>query len=126
MGTSWNLRCVTCSVNLLDEFERYPGPQELVSLIRNSEAVASLADLFADCPGEFELRSSYNTVSRPIDPVVFRAHLGHQLMPIDEYGRLLDACHQKFQCPHCATWHPCSLSHHHEGPHSYVKPLAQP
>ena len=52
-------------------------------LVDQASAIAALAPLSdADLSSEVELRCFYGR----IDPQWFRTHLGHDLVPINEYG----------------------------------------
>lgn len=112
MSTDWNIKCVDCGdVHGFDDANHMD--QEMLILIKHADSIAALADLVAEC-GSIRLGFEYDNYG-PIDPVWFRKHLGHQLMPIDEYGRLLDRCSERVTCGECETSHWCTLTLGHDG-----------
>jgi hypothetical protein len=52
-----------------------------------------------------------------IDPAWFAQHLGHELIPRDEYGRCSDRCDQYAKCECCKTTKRCDLPLGHTGSH---------
>lgn len=86
-------------------------------LCRHAEAIAALDDLMKDPDNHAQFSTQWGRV----DTSWFRAHLGHQLLPIDEYGQFLGACHGWASCD-AGHNHPCQLERNHDGPHSSKKP----
>lgn len=83
MSCDWNIYCRTC--NATHDFLDANHKEDLMwHLIRHASSIAALAplmegDLFN---GNLELRTFYGR----IDSRWFRDHLGHDLVPISEYG----------------------------------------
>lgn len=114
MSTDWNVYCRTCDdVHSFSDANHMD--RDMVALIRHAEDIAALAPLLADEHVghriEFTL-GSYGT----IDPAWFKAHLGHDLVPRDEYGRCLDQCSERWTCTFCKKAHWCTLKPGHEPP----------
>ena len=86
----------------------------MLSLIKHADSIAALAELQSG--GDFEIRWTYGEYGR-VDAMWFRRHLRHNLIPIDEYGRLLDQCHEHVYCGECNNRHDCALKLGHDGPH---------
>lgn len=114
MSTDWHIKCVDC-----DDVHRFDDANhrddEMVMLIRHADSIAAIAELQAE--GVFQIDWTYGHYGR-VDAAWFKRHLGHQLMPIDEYGRLLDQCHDYVYCGECGTQHKCALKLNHDGPHA--------
>lgn len=116
MSCDWDVRCVTCGDN--HGFHDANHCEDLMlSLCKRAEAIAALVPLIATSRyGEIELRvGSYGAV----DVRWFARHAGHQLSPVDEYGRLLNQCQNYVACGECSTQHHCKLDKDHAGPCSH-------
>jgi hypothetical protein len=83
MSTDWNVHCRTCKDTY--DFNDANHREDLMwLLVDQAPAIAALAPLMeADRNGELELGCRYGR----IDPQWFKAHLGHDLVPISEYGQ---------------------------------------
>lgn len=111
MSTDWHIHCVDCKATHHFDDANHREPL-MLALCRHAEAIATLADLFADTDAfDVELR----TMNGRIDPTWFREHLGHQLLPIDEYGTLIGQCWKYVDCGHCRQRQHCGLPRDHEG-----------
>ena len=82
MSTDWNVHCRTCKdTHGFDDANHQESLMWL--LVDQAPAIAALAPLMdADSNDSVELKCYYGR----IDPQWFRAHLGHDLVPISEYG----------------------------------------
>lgn len=110
MSTDWHIHCVDCNVtHRFDDANR--RDRLMLTLIKHADSIASLVELLEEAGGDVELKTFWGR----IDAAWFRAHLGHNLMPIDEYGHLLDQCAKRIECT-CGALHWCSLKKDHEGP----------
>ena len=114
MSCDWNVYCRTCneehSFNDANHME-----QEMAALVKHAGAIAALAPLFDESQWiEMNLGRHWGTIS----PRWFAKHLGHDLIPRDEYGRFLDKCPEWVKCGKCGANHHCTLAYGHEGDHS--------
>jgi hypothetical protein len=119
MSTDWNIKCVDC-----DEIHHFDDANHqddrMLLLIKHADAIAALAELSTELGDQLNFRLGYSGCYGSIDPAWFRKHLGHNLMPIDEYGRMLDQCREHVYCGECKTRHRCGLKLNHEGEHKRV------
>lgn len=117
MSTDWNVHCVDCKST--HHFSDANHQDELMlALCRHAEAIAALLELQKEARFDIQLRTLWGDV----DIAWFREHLGHQLLPIDEYGRLYQHCRERIYCGECKiTAHQCALLEGHEGPHERSK-----
>ena len=88
-------------------------------LIKHAPSIAGLAPLVEETSAfplmpdvEFQL-GSYGRIR----PDWFTKHLGHDLVPIDEYGRCADICAEYAACGSCGHRKRCELKLGHDGPH---------
>jgi hypothetical protein len=112
VSTDWYVHCRDC-----DDTHRFEEAnhldEEMASLCKHAAAIAGLAPLFKEV---IDLNISlYGTCSR-IDPAWFAAHLGHRLIPISEYGHLLDQCLEYVACA-CGSSMRCTKDLGHDGDH---------
>lgn len=114
MSRYWHLHCVDCKVTHIFDSANHMD-EEILQLIKHSEAIAALDDLMrAPRCADVELRfGPYGQ----IDTAWFREHLGHQMLPIDEYGEVLgqEKCWEYSTCSD-GHQHRCTLLRGHEGP----------
>ena len=116
MSTYWHIRCVDCKNTHTFDCANHEEKLMLM-LCRNAESIAALDDMMRDPEScDVKLRTNYGEV----DTAWFRSHLGHQLLPIDEYGHVLGQCLERVVCE-CGASHACDLSLNHEGPHEKAK-----
>jgi hypothetical protein len=109
----WDIKCLDCNeTHVFHEANHMDGL--MLALCRHPEAIAALADVFADVGQYTEIK--IHTYHGSIDPTWFRKHLGHSIMPIDEYGRLYNQCQERIEC-NCGGLHDCVLDINHEGDH---------
>jgi hypothetical protein len=109
VSTDWNIRCVDCGDTHHFNDANHQN-RLMLDILSHQEAIAAIAPLLRT--GDVELETFYGN----IDAAWFAKHLGHNLLPIDEYGRLLDQCHECAKCS-CGFEHPCTLPAKHEGEH---------
>ena len=86
----------------------------MLVIIKHADMIAGLDDLVRESNGEIDLQMRFYG---SIDTAWFRQHLGHNLLPVNEYGRLLNQCHDYAPCDDCEHRYPCVLEDGHEGPH---------
>lgn len=111
MSCDFDVFCLDCNANLgLQDWNRRSN--EVQALIANAPAIAALAPL---ARSGFTLEHFDRNV--PIE--FFAKHLGHRLLPRDEYGGFLDECGAQFAClGACGNhWLTCRLVRDHEGQH---------
>ena len=116
MSCDWNIHCVDC--NATHEFDDANHQDELMlHICRHADAIASIADLMTGKDGRWiELRTSYGQ----IEPAWFKRHMGHNLMPISEYGDLLDQCGEYVRCS-CGSSRRCTGKLGHDGEHAVTE-----
>jgi hypothetical protein len=112
VSCDWNIKCLDC--NDVHTFSDANHEDALMRfLIKYADGIAALGDMFAD--PEFhhhciDFRVSYGR----IEADWFRKHLGHNLLPIDEYGTLDKQCYQYVSCEFGHRHH-CALDAGHDG-----------
>jgi hypothetical protein len=89
--------------------------EEMFAIIRHASAIAGLATLLEVT--NVQLQLGYHNGS--IDAVWFAKHLGHDLIPRDEYGRCADRCGEYVRCAHCVANHRCALPLGHADEHRH-------
>lgn len=83
MSCDWNILCLDCKDT--HTFNDANHEIELMQiLIKHASAIAMLAPLFKDV---YWPKIEFKTLYGEIDPDWFAYHKGHNLIPIDEYGR---------------------------------------
>lgn len=116
MSTDWNVHCLDCkSTHTFDDANHQLDL--MLALCRHAEAIAGLAELVADIGTDIELKTYWGAV----DPGWFRFHLGHQLLPISEYGDVYGHCTERVRCcdkPTCHTYSKCTQLAGHIGDHT--------
>ena len=111
MSEDWNVHCLDC--NATHTFQDANHEDQLMALIcKHGDAIAALDGLIGG-GSDIELR----THSGRIEPAWFKLHLGHRLVPISEYGALLDQCVEYVECA-CGSMRRCTGKLDHEGPHA--------
>lgn len=121
MSCDWNIICLDCSKDGHSEIHRFNDANHqdawMWTLIRHHEAIAALDDLNLEPKIEINFTLGFSGSYGRIDTAWFKRHLGHQLWPIDEYGRLDTQCQERVECNE-GHHHDCQLEQNHEGPHS--------
>jgi hypothetical protein len=118
MSCDWNIRCLDCKDT--HRFDDANHRDDLMSvLIKHAGAIADLAPLLreANAITDIAIRTSYGSV----DVKWFVTHRGHRMMPVDEYGALLDQCPEYIRCE-CGSNQRCQLKISHDGGHSPKQP----
>jgi hypothetical protein len=87
-------------------------------LCKHAGAIAALAPMMSELRERHVLGDVYFAVAHhgEIDTAWFAAHLGHRLVPISEYGHLLNQCTEYVTCM-CGERHRCTKDYGHEGDH---------
>ena len=111
MSCDWDIKCVDCNEKHGFEDMNHDEPLMLV-IIRHADAIAALHMLVSD-------RDAYTVElaagrGRRVNITFFKKHQGHNLRPVDEYGRLSGNCSERVDCPTCGASHPCKLPEGHE------------
>lgn len=113
MSCHWGVKCVTCDSK--HWFNDANHREDLMLLlIRHRDALAGLAELVAGA-WSASLVVDISTLWGRVDPAWFRDHAGHELRPVDEYGRLLGQCGEGVACACCGVSGNCALDHGHAG-----------
>jgi hypothetical protein len=86
MSIDWNVHCLDCKAT--HKFEDANHQDHLMALLcKHADAIADLADLVVEAgENDIELKTWWGRV----DVQWFKTHRGHRLVPISEYGELLD------------------------------------
>lgn len=110
--TEWNLHCRTC--NETHELAWHAdGDKQITTLIPHLPAIAALTDLIDAHIWPLDMEDL-----KPMAPFA-RKHLGHDLAPIDEYGRFVGDCWVRLACSCCkSSLGFCRLPTGHTGDHS--------
>ena len=109
MSCDWDIICVDC--NAKHGFRDMSHAEDLtLALISHADAIVQIHALTLN--NDVELVAKYPECR--IDPTFFKAHQGHRLRPIDEYGRLSGDCFAHVACPSCGASHRCKLPAGHE------------
>lgn len=113
MSRDWHVYCVDCGVT--HAFDDANHQDDLMLLLcKHADTLAILSEFMVEALEELV---SLRTPWGDIDCVWFRAHLGHNLRPIDEYGQVLGVCHLRIQCGACGNHDQrCVLESGHEEP----------
>ncbi len=87
MSTDWYPYCLTCHESY--DLWNCRHPDFILYLITNAEFIVKMGEFINRTPSyiDIELHSTYGD----IHPEWFKKHLGHQLVPKNEYGRYLDS-----------------------------------
>lgn len=119
MSCDWNIRCVDCESThrFLDANHL---EQEMWAIIDQAAAIAALAPLMSDTRIRvgisLRLGDHGGHGYGSINPKWFAEHLGHKLVPTDEYGILSGQCSRLVRCETCKTEMRCRRKFDHEGP----------
>ena len=110
MSCDYVVYCTTCSSR--HPFNDANHQQDLMrSLIRYASAIGHLAPLLDEAP--VDVQTPYGR----LHPEWFAEHAEHELVVVDEYGRLENQCRANVICSHCTNIHPCLLDRDHDGDH---------
>lgn len=113
MSTRYDIICETCG-EILRVCDNNGADEMMLTLCRNADEIAAMADVLDAIGGtvRVEWMRDYET----LDVAWFRKHLGHELIPIDEYGAKMNAC-QKYTRIQCEGGHihGCGLERDHDG-----------
>lgn len=85
MSCDWYPYCLTCHESY--DMWNCGKPDFILYLIANSEFIVKIGEFQSGTNVDIEVKSWYGL----IDPEWFKKHLGHQLVPKNEYGRYLDS-----------------------------------
>lgn len=114
MSTDWNIYCRTC-----DEEHSFDDANhmedDMAALIDCARSIADLAPLLANDRVGHKIEFTLGRHGS-IDAAWFAAHLGHELVPRDEYGRCSDQCGKRVRCAGCRVSHLCTFKPGHEPP----------
>lgn len=114
MSTDWNVHCLDCKATLRFDDANHDD-KVMAALCKHAGAIAALAPLIGELgPLDVALEVPHRGA---IDPGWFAAHLGHRLVPISEYGHILDQCAEYVACV-CGGLRRCVLAFGHERPHT--------
>jgi len=116
MSTDWHVHCRDCKETFtFNDANRMS--EVMASLCKHAAAIAALAPLLREQPNDLMFAVGYSGNYGSIDPAWFAKHLGHRLVPISEYGDLLDQCTEYVDCV-CGSRRRCTRDFEHEGDHA--------
>lgn len=115
MSCDWWVYCRTC-----DEELSYPslnhGEDTLTKLIRAAPQIVQIYEISKSVPDNL-LTVDVQALHMSFDASWFKKHLGHDMVPRNEYHVCLDRCGVRVKCGECGTGHLCNLPVNHEGNH---------
>lgn len=105
MSNYWELYCRDCDSEHTFTNSNHCD-KEIAALIKHADAIATMAGT------GIELKCDLGQ----LDADWFLRHLGHNLIPRDEYGSLMGSCGKYFDCKDCKHPHQsrCVLPYKHE------------
>lgn len=114
VSCDWNIYCRTCDeTHAFNDANRLEA--EMHVLIKYAAQIAALAPVQNECGVDVQFGFySYGS----IEPSWFARHLGHDLVPRDEYGRCADQCAEDVVCEHCGHRSRCARKLNHLGSHA--------
>lgn len=116
MSTWYDVYCYTCKSHA--GIHENHAEKECADLISNAKLVAEMAPGFRALKDiGIEVRLTLKWEQMRVDPEWFEKHVEHQLVVIDEYGRLYPECLKRFTC--CertdCEWLYCRRKQNHDG-----------
>jgi hypothetical protein len=111
MSADWHVHCLDCNdTQTFDDAHHMQGT--MAALCKNAEAIAALVPLIRDGGAlGLEVRNHGE-----VDTQWFAQHLGHRLVPINEYGEALGECSERVDCA-CGSPMSCKREYGHVGEH---------
>lgn len=94
MSTDWNIECMDCR-DVLRFSDANHRSDLMQALIAHAPAIAAFNELACD---ERIWTLDISTGYGCLDTGWFKTHLGHRLVPVNEYGSYLDECGEEFKC----------------------------
>lgn len=118
MSTHWDVHCLDCNEDL--GLHENHAERAMASLVAAAPGLANFASWTAI--GNVSVRGEAFGDYSTIDLSFFVKHLGHRLIPQDEYGGFPEDCGKVFTCDGCSIRHTCHLPPGHEGACARVRP----
>lgn len=117
MSTDWDIACKTCGpthrLGVEDANHADDSMRAIIRLAPHLAALGKAADVgYINVVGADLPRHNGN-----LNLTFFVTHEGHELAPIDEYGRWDGQCWERFQCPCCKHTEQCQMESGHTGDH---------
>lgn len=107
MSTYWDVYCVNCKVEHGFDGANH-AELEMAEICKHADAIAALSAFNL----EIDLHCTYGRIK----PWWFAEHLGHKLVPRNEYGEFLGQCPETVKCV-CGSRKRCTLPNEHGGEH---------
>jgi hypothetical protein len=130
VSTDWGIGCRTCapddrsgdrSAYFTGEWNNVRDTEALARLCTAAPLLATIPKEVADCNIMVRLDGWYSDeLSGAL--AFFRAHAGHDLAPMSEYGDFFDQCRKLLVCATCTHRSWCVRTRGHEGECSQVTP----
>ena len=112
MSTDWYVHCLDCK-QTHSFTESNHLDRTMAALCEHAAAIAALQPLFKM---GFDIELNIPGTYTVIDVDWFAEHAGHRLVPINEYGALLDQCVEYVRCS-CGNARRCERERGHDGEH---------
>jgi len=110
MSTDWHVHCLDC--NDTQTFDDANHREELMALLcRHAAVISALVPLIQDIGSRGCVALSLGSYGE-VDPEWFAKHLGHRLVPINEYDEVLTRCPLRLERHDFA---PCVRNYGHDG-----------
>jgi len=111
----WNLLCRNCEATCYVEWNR--GGDYIQQLIPHMQAIAECAEKLEPVRQFLDIHSTWE-IAFPWELVAFaQQHHSHDLIAIDEYGKLYGDCGTQYRCDCCGTYLWCKKKQDHDGDH---------
>lgn len=113
MSCHYGIRCLTCKIDCPFPGDTNHQDELMRHLIANAEIIGRLSPVLRPLQRSDSLRlaaGNYNT----IDVGWFVEHHEHELVVVDEYGRIDQRCNENFRCKICGTSKWCQLPKDHD------------
>ncbi len=126
MSTDWGIGCRTCrdagKPHFTGDWNNCRDLDALWTLIKSRDAIIAVKDALGHLAhiGWDSPHPHFGTEATGLVEF-FKAHEGHTLAPMNEYGAFDDQCWKYVQCEHCgSSREKCRRQAEHDGPCSLV------
>jgi hypothetical protein len=121
MSTDWGIGCRTCAAageprdkHFTGEWDNCRDVEALQKFIMARDVIVAADDALGSL-AMFSWGGWHENIASGLADF-FRAHTGHDLAPMDEYGKFNDACWKQVTCGGCGAFHHCALPDGHAPP----------
>lgn len=115
MSNEWNLLCRTCDFTC--NFEWNHGGDRIQQLIPHMKLIAATFEALEPVREilAYHVRWEFEFPWELVD--FARSHHSHDLIAIDEYGKLYGDCGTRYRCECCGSYLHCRKAAGHDGDH---------